>query len=85
MLHGVEVFTGSSSETDHGALALRLYDRLGDLSGQAHAHNNIAMRLLLQGRWTEPRWSSSAVRPPASRRWATPPTPPTRHTTARTC
>lgn len=53
VLHGVEVFTGSSSGVDHGETALALYARLGDLSGQAHAHNNIAMRLLLQGRWTE--------------------------------
>jgi class 3 adenylate cyclase/tetratricopeptide (TPR) repeat protein len=53
VLHGVEVFTGSSSGVDHGETALGLYSALGDLSGQAHAHNNIAMRLLLQGRWTE--------------------------------
>ncbi|GAA2162800.1 AAA family ATPase [Pedococcus bigeumensis] len=53
VLHGVEVFTGSSSGMDHGETALALYAGLGDLSGQAHAHNNIAMRLLLQGRWTE--------------------------------
>ncbi|KRF24848.1 hypothetical protein ASG95_10265 [Phycicoccus sp. Soil803] len=53
VLHGVEVFTGSSSDVDHGGTALRLYAGLGDLSGQAHAHNNIAMRRLLQGRWTE--------------------------------
>ena len=53
VLHGVEVFTGSSSGVDHGETALALYTELGDLSGQAHAHNNIAMRLLLQGRWTE--------------------------------
>jgi tetratricopeptide (TPR) repeat protein len=53
VLHGVEVFTGSSSGVDHGETALGLYSSLGDLSGQAHAHNNIAMRLLLQGRWSE--------------------------------
>ena len=53
VLHGVEVFTGSSSDVDHGGTALRLYTGLGDLSGQAHAHNNIAMRRLLQGRWPE--------------------------------
>jgi class 3 adenylate cyclase/tetratricopeptide (TPR) repeat protein len=53
VLHGVEVFTGSSSGVDHGETALALYAGLGDLSGQAHAHNNVAMRLLLQGRWTE--------------------------------
>ena len=33
--------------------ALRLYEALGDVSGQAHAHNNIAMRQLLRGRWSE--------------------------------
>jgi tetratricopeptide (TPR) repeat protein len=53
VLHGVEVFTGASSDVDHGGTALRLYAGLGDLSGQAHAQNNIAMRRLLQGRWTE--------------------------------
>jgi class 3 adenylate cyclase/tetratricopeptide (TPR) repeat protein len=51
VLHGVEVFTGASSETDHGQLALRIYEGLGDRSGQAHSHNNIAMRLLLKGDW----------------------------------
>jgi tetratricopeptide (TPR) repeat protein len=51
VLHGVEVFTGASSGTDHGQLALRIYESLGDRSGQAHSHNNIAMRLLLKGDW----------------------------------
>jgi tetratricopeptide (TPR) repeat protein len=53
VLHGVEVFTGSTSAVDHGETALHLYEALGDVSGQAHAHNNIAMRQLLRGRWTE--------------------------------
>jgi len=53
VLHGVEVFTGTSTGQDHGALALQLYERLGDVSGQAHAQNNIAMRLLLHGNWPE--------------------------------
>jgi tetratricopeptide (TPR) repeat protein len=53
VLHGVEVFTGANTGEDHGARALALYERLGDLSGQAHAQNNIAMRLLLHGDWPE--------------------------------
>jgi class 3 adenylate cyclase/tetratricopeptide (TPR) repeat protein len=53
VLHGVEVFTGARSGVDHGALALAMYERLGDLSGQAHAHNNVAMRLLVVGDWPQ--------------------------------
>jgi class 3 adenylate cyclase/tetratricopeptide (TPR) repeat protein len=53
VLHGVDVFTGRSTGEDHGAIALSLYERLGDLSGQAHARNNIAMRLLLHGEWPQ--------------------------------
>ena len=53
VLHGVEVFTGVTTGEDHGAIALALYERLGDLTGQAHAENNIAMRLLLHGDWSQ--------------------------------
>jgi class 3 adenylate cyclase/tetratricopeptide (TPR) repeat protein len=53
VLHGVEVFTGAHSGVDHGALALALYESLGDVAGQAHAQNNLAMRMLMAGDWSD--------------------------------
>ena len=53
VLHGVHVFSGHPDPGHHGDTALRLFEELGDLGGQAHALNNLAMRRLLQGRWTE--------------------------------
>ena len=53
VLHGIHVFSGTPDPGHHGDAALRLFEELGDLGGQAHALNNLAMRRLLQGRWTE--------------------------------
>ena len=53
VLHGVHVLSGTPDLGHHGDTALRLFEELGDLGGQAHALNNRAMRRLLQGRWTE--------------------------------
>ena len=53
VLHGVHVFSGTPDLGHHGDTALRLFEELGDLGGQAHALNNLAMRRLLQGQWTE--------------------------------
>ena len=53
VLHGVHVFSGTPDRERHGETALHLFEELGDLSGQAHALNNLAMRRLLQGQWTE--------------------------------
>ncbi len=52
VLHGVHVFSGTPDLELHGDTALRLFEELGDLGGQAHALNNLAMRRLLQGEWT---------------------------------
>jgi len=53
VLHGVHVFSGTPDPGHHGDTALRLFEEAGDLGGQAHALNNLAMRRLLQGQWTE--------------------------------
>ena len=53
VLHGVHVFSGTPDTGRHGDTALRLFEELGDLGGQAHALNNLAMRRLLQGQWTD--------------------------------
>jgi tetratricopeptide (TPR) repeat protein len=37
----------------HGATALHLFEQLGDLGGQAHALNNLALRRLVEGRWPD--------------------------------
>jgi class 3 adenylate cyclase/tetratricopeptide (TPR) repeat protein len=53
VLHGVHVFSGTPDLGHHGDSALRIFEELGDLGGQAHALNNLGMRRLLQGQWTE--------------------------------
>jgi class 3 adenylate cyclase/tetratricopeptide (TPR) repeat protein len=53
VLHTVHMFAGTPDETGHGEQALKLFEQLGDVSGQAHALNNLAMRRLLEGDWTE--------------------------------
>lgn len=53
VLHDVHVFSGTPDDEHHGEAALRIYEELGDLSGQAHSLNNLAELRLLEGRWTE--------------------------------
>ncbi|RYP87273.1 tetratricopeptide repeat protein [Nocardioides guangzhouensis] len=53
VLHTVHIFSGTPDDEHHGEAALRLYEELGDLGGQAHSLNNLALRRLLEGRWTE--------------------------------
>jgi tetratricopeptide (TPR) repeat protein len=45
------VWSGEPKGEQHGETALRIFEQLGDLSGQAHALNNLALRPLVEGRW----------------------------------
>jgi class 3 adenylate cyclase/tetratricopeptide (TPR) repeat protein len=53
VLHTVELWSASHSSEQHGETALHLFEQLGDLSGQAHALNNLALRPLVEGRWPD--------------------------------
>ena len=49
----VEVWSGGPKGEQHGETALRIYEQLGDLSGQAHMLNNLAVRRFVEGRWPD--------------------------------
>ena len=49
----MHVYSGTPDLDHHGDAALRIFEEIGDFSGQAHALNNLAIRRLLQGQWTE--------------------------------
>jgi class 3 adenylate cyclase/tetratricopeptide (TPR) repeat protein len=53
VLHLVEVWSGAPKSEQHGETALRIFEQLGDLTGQAHMLNNLAVRLLAEGRWPD--------------------------------
>jgi tetratricopeptide (TPR) repeat protein len=53
VLHAVEVSSGGSKGEQHAAAALRVYEQLGDLSGQAHMLNNLGVHRLAEGRWPD--------------------------------
>ena len=53
VLHLVEVWSGKPKGEHHGETALRIYEQLGDLGGQAHMLNNLALRRLVEGHWPE--------------------------------
>jgi class 3 adenylate cyclase/tetratricopeptide (TPR) repeat protein len=53
VLHLVEVWSGAPNSEQHGETALRIFEQLGDLTGQAHMLNNLAVRLLAEGRWPD--------------------------------
>ncbi|HEY9349522.1 MAG TPA: tetratricopeptide repeat protein, partial [Acidothermales bacterium] len=53
VLHTVDLWSADPEGERHGATALRLFEQLGDLGGQAHALNNLAMRRLFEGRWPD--------------------------------
>ena len=42
VLTAVELWSGRPKGEQHGETALRIYEQLGDLSGQAHVLNNLA-------------------------------------------
>jgi class 3 adenylate cyclase/tetratricopeptide (TPR) repeat protein len=53
VLHTVELWSAGPEGERHGATALRLFEQLGDLGGQAHAQNNLALRRFVEGRWPD--------------------------------
>jgi class 3 adenylate cyclase/tetratricopeptide (TPR) repeat protein len=53
VLHGVEVWSGGPKGEQHGAAALRIFEQLGDLTGQAHMLNNMALRRSAEGHWPD--------------------------------
>ena len=53
VLHLVEAWLGQPDAEQHGETALRISEQLGDLTGQAHMLNNLAMRRFYAGNWSE--------------------------------
>jgi class 3 adenylate cyclase/tetratricopeptide (TPR) repeat protein len=53
VLDGVEVWLGESKGELHGETALRIYEQVADLSGQAHTLNALAIRASVEGRWPD--------------------------------
>jgi class 3 adenylate cyclase/tetratricopeptide (TPR) repeat protein len=53
VLHLVEMWLGGPKGEQHGETALRIVEQLGDLSGQAHMLNNLAMRRFYAGHWSD--------------------------------
>ena len=52
-LEAITLWAGLSSDVSHGDLALALYEELGDLAGQGHSLNNLAIRAIFEGRWDD--------------------------------
>ena len=46
-------WSGGPEGEQHAETALHIFEQLGDLSGQAHALNNLALRPLVEGRWPD--------------------------------
>jgi tetratricopeptide (TPR) repeat protein len=53
VLHEVETWSGGPKGEQHGETALRIVEQLGDLTGQAHMLNNLALRRFFEGRWPD--------------------------------
>ena len=53
VLHTVELWSADPEGEQHGETALHIFEQLGDLSGQAHALNNLASRRFVEGRWPD--------------------------------
>jgi tetratricopeptide (TPR) repeat protein len=53
VLEAAETWSGESSGVSHAAVAHELYTQIGDLTGQGHSLNNLAVRAVLEGRWDE--------------------------------
>jgi len=53
VLHLVEVWSGAPEGEHHGETALRIFEQLGDLTGQAHMLNNLAARRFYAGHWSD--------------------------------
>jgi class 3 adenylate cyclase/tetratricopeptide (TPR) repeat protein len=53
VLHAVAVASGGPRGEQHGEAALRIFEQLGDLTGQAHMLNNMALQRSAEGRWPD--------------------------------
>ena len=53
VLNAVEVWSGGAEGEQHGEMALRMYEQLGDLGGQGHVLTNLGVRRSLEGRWPD--------------------------------
>jgi tetratricopeptide (TPR) repeat protein len=53
VLYLVDVWSGAPKGEQHGETALHIFEQLGDLSGQAHMLNNLAVRATVEGRWPD--------------------------------
>ena len=53
VLYLVEVWSGGPKGEQHGETALHIFEQLGNLSGQAHMLNNLAVRATVEGRWPD--------------------------------
>jgi tetratricopeptide (TPR) repeat protein len=53
VLEAAATWSGEATEVSHAALALELYTKIEDLTGQGHSLNNLAVRAVLEGRWDE--------------------------------
>jgi tetratricopeptide (TPR) repeat protein len=53
VLHTVDLWSAGLEGPRHGERALQIFEELGDLGGQAHALNNLAMRRVFEGRWPD--------------------------------
>jgi class 3 adenylate cyclase/tetratricopeptide (TPR) repeat protein len=53
VLNAVEVWSGGLEGEQHGETALRIYEQLGDLSGQGHILTVLGVRRSVEGRWPD--------------------------------
>jgi class 3 adenylate cyclase/tetratricopeptide (TPR) repeat protein len=53
VMNAICVASGREEELPYGRLALQAYAELGELTGQAHCLNNLAVRALAGGRWID--------------------------------
>jgi len=53
VLHSADLWSAAPEVEQHLVTALHLFEQLGDLSGQAHAVNNLATRRAYAGQWPE--------------------------------
>jgi class 3 adenylate cyclase/tetratricopeptide (TPR) repeat protein len=53
VMHTADFWLAGHEGEQHGIMALHLFEELGDLSGQAHALNNLANRRVYAGQWLD--------------------------------
>ncbi len=53
VMHTADFWSVGQAGEEHGLTALHLFEQLGNLSGQAHALNNLASRWFYAGQWPE--------------------------------